>query len=55
MANVYYYEVAGLEPLKQISIQAKTEKQANRKIARAKVDGRNIPSWKLVKTELDNK
>jgi hypothetical protein len=55
VANVYYYEVAGLDPLKQVSISAETEKQANKKISNSKIDGRKLSDWKLVKVEKEYK
>lgn len=47
MANTYEYRVDGLGVLKVVSISAKTEKQAEKKIKSIRVSGFPLRDWKL--------
>lgn len=56
MANVYIFEVSGLEPLKEVKIYANNEKHAIYKIETTRLNGQPLKSWKLLRVkELDDK
>jgi hypothetical protein len=55
MANTYEYRVDGLGVLKVVSISAKTEKQAEKKIKSIRVSGFPLRDWKLERVYEDEK
>lgn len=56
MANVYTFEVSGLEPLKEIKIYANNEKHAIYKVETTRINGQPLKDWKLLRVKkLDDK
>ena len=50
VANIYTYEVKGISGLERLSLIANTEKHAEKKLAGAKLDGKNFGEFRLLTT-----
>lgn len=48
MANLYTYEVIGVAGIERVSLIANSQKHAEKKLAGAKLDGKNFAEFRLL-------